>query len=149
MRTVAPIEERLWQIRQTFRRDAQRERSHLTPSQISTLKRARTERIRNHTYERQRELRGELTSRLRKRMLQGPPAPVVAQWGEKERLEDRTVRGGGWGGYAGEVKERRGMTGGGGWSEERWESERARLGLVPGVLVRPTVPGEEKQDAEG
>ncbi|KZO97071.1 hypothetical protein CALVIDRAFT_597797 [Calocera viscosa TUFC12733] len=125
-----PIYEHVGRINRSFEADYERQHAPLTAKQVSIIRSARRERVRNLTYQRQRELRGEMTRRLRLQRLQGPPAPVLARWGERERMEDRMVRGAGWGGYAGEVKLRRGMTRPREWGRRRWGKERRRkLGL--------------------
>ncbi|KZT50865.1 hypothetical protein CALCODRAFT_164152 [Calocera cornea HHB12733] len=126
-----PINEQLKNIERMFEADTERQQAPLTPRQIATIRAARRERVRNLTYQRQRELRGEVTRRLAKTLLQGPPAPLIAQWGERERMEDRIVRGSGWGGYAGEVKARKGMRLRDKWTDRRWARERRKLGLGP------------------
>jgi len=71
---------------------------------IATIKRARTFKIENKTRERQRELRGEITNRLVKRMNQGPPAHILTKMSDEERHLDWVIREVSLGGYSGKIK---------------------------------------------
>ena len=91
-------------ISNSFQLERERAQSTFTPEMISTIKRARTYKIENKTRERERERRGEITSRVRRRMRQGPPAHVLATMSEEERRVDGVMREVSLGGYSGRVK---------------------------------------------
>jgi hypothetical protein len=105
---------------------------------IASIKRARAFKIENKTRERRRELRGEVTSALLKRMNQGPPAHVLTKMSDEERRVDRVVREVSVGGYSGKIKAEE-------QAKRRNRALSAREGLsgVPGTGTGTGTPGNE------
>lgn len=91
-------------INASFHLDRERATSVYTPEMLASIKRARTFKIENKTRERQRELRGEITNRVLKRMRQGPPAHVLQRMSAEERQIDRVMREVSLGGDSGRIK---------------------------------------------
>ena len=75
-----------------FHRGAARAKTPYPQSLLDQLKKARTERILNKTNERRRELRGEITPSLLKKLRKGPPAHILSRMTPTKRRLDRVAR---------------------------------------------------------
>lgn len=80
-----------------------------SPELIRTVKQARRDKIANKTQEKERERRGEILNKTRKRMSQGLPAHLIATRGPRGVSLDKTIKQPSEGGYAGMIKRRAGM----------------------------------------
>lgn len=76
----------------TFDRGALRAKTPFPQSLLDQLKTARTERVLNKTRERRRELRGEITPSLLKKLRKGPPAHILSRMSPTRRLLDKVAR---------------------------------------------------------
>jgi hypothetical protein len=103
-RTETPLVSTLQSIQKSFALDQERATSLYSPEMIALVKAARTAKIVNKTRQRQRELRGEVTKRARKRLQKRPPPHRLEKMTEEEKLEDRVMREVSWGGYSGRIK---------------------------------------------
>ncbi|KAI0712468.1 hypothetical protein C8Q76DRAFT_769054 [Earliella scabrosa] len=104
----APIKDLMNNMSASFDREKARQEQPYPPEMLAAIKEARREKIRNKTREGERERRGEVTNRLRRRMRQGPPAHVLALMTDKQRRMDRIARGAGEAGYVAQVKRKLG-----------------------------------------
>lgn len=82
----------LYEIRETFRRDEARRNTPYPPELLAQIKRARTEKVANKTREYQREARGQVLRRTILRSRQGPPAHVLCKMTPKQRYYDKVAR---------------------------------------------------------
>ena len=104
----APIKDLMNNMSASFDREKARQEQPYPPEMLAAIKEARREKIRNKTREGERERRGEVTNRLRRRMRQGPPAHVLALMTDKQRRMDHIARGAGEAGYVAQVKRKLG-----------------------------------------
>ena len=88
----------------SFDRERARQLAPYPPEMLAAIKEARREKIRNKTREREREARGEMTTRLARAMRQRPPPHVIARMWPRERRMDAIARGPSEVGYVAEVK---------------------------------------------
>ncbi|OBZ68991.1 hypothetical protein A0H81_11151 [Grifola frondosa] len=98
------INKQMYDIRQTFERDAARATTPYSPEMLEMIKAARREKIANKTRERERERRGQVFRKTLKRQRQGPPAHVLAIMTERQKHMDKVSRGVSEVGYVGQVK---------------------------------------------
>ena len=80
-------------ISTSFDLERKRQLSPYPPEMLAAIKEARREKIRNKTREREREARGEMTTRLARAMRQRPPPHVIARMSPRERRLDAIARG--------------------------------------------------------
>lgn len=73
-------------------RDTARLEMRYTPQMLEMIRRARTEKIRNKTHERERERRGEVLKRTVKRLSRMPPARVWSTLTPQQRANDALAR---------------------------------------------------------
>jgi len=109
-RTEQPIDDLLTSIHASFVLDDKRFHTPPSPALVTLLRNARRERNANLTRAKARELRGEVTPRLLRRMQKMPPGRIMQRMTDTERSRDRAMRSASWAGYAGRVKRKIGMT---------------------------------------
>ncbi|KXN84901.1 hypothetical protein AN958_11927 [Leucoagaricus sp. SymC.cos] len=79
-------------MQEHFDRGTARARTPFSPELLDQLKTARKERVLNKTRERNRELRGEMTRSLLKRLRKGPPAHILHRMSPRDRYWDQIAR---------------------------------------------------------
>jgi hypothetical protein len=79
-------------MKQAFYRGTARARKQYPDTLLNQLKSARKERILNKTKERAREIRGEVTRSLLKKLRGGPPAHVLSKMSPRQRFLDKVAR---------------------------------------------------------
>jgi len=96
-------------IQQSFSLENARVQMKYTPEMLEMIKEARRRKIENKTRERERERRGEVLTRTRKKMAKGLPAHVLSFRGQKGVDSDKAVKDPSLGGYTGMMKRKAGM----------------------------------------
>jgi len=90
--SAKPYKEQLTLISQAYERGTRRAQTPFPQALLDQMKEARRERIRNKTKERAREIRGEMTRSLCRRLRQGPPAHVLSHMSPEQRRLDQFAR---------------------------------------------------------
>ncbi|EKM79492.1 hypothetical protein AGABI1DRAFT_74569 [Agaricus bisporus var. burnettii JB137-S8] len=89
---TTPYKRELDSIQAAYDRGNLRAQTPFPQSLLTQLKQARRERILNKTKERLRELRGEQTPSLLKKLRQGPPARILKNMSSRQRYLDKVAR---------------------------------------------------------
>ncbi|KDQ51256.1 hypothetical protein JAAARDRAFT_41315 [Jaapia argillacea MUCL 33604] len=111
----------------SFVLDTARLNTPYPPALLAQIKAARTEKIRNKTHEHNLALAGYRSDITLGKQRSRPPIQVWEKMSEKERKDDRVVRGVGFSGYVGAVKRMRG------W---KWKGKGEEMGRRAFVAER-------------
>jgi hypothetical protein len=87
-----PYKDQLKLLNTSFTLGTHRSQTPFPQTLLTQLKQARKALIENKTKERARELRGEMTRSLIKRLRKGPPAHILAQMTPRQRRLDKIAR---------------------------------------------------------
>ncbi|EIN13030.1 hypothetical protein PUNSTDRAFT_98064 [Punctularia strigosozonata HHB-11173 SS5] len=139
-------------IARSFDLENARLQTPFPPSVLDSIKAARTRKIAYYTSMRARERAGEHTPLSVERMRRMPPAHVLQQMSQQQRINDRVVRSVSEVGYVGMVKERVGVRTRrrGLWRvyEEGKEENRERLDRMAEEIRRANFERQAKSDTD-
>lgn len=112
------------------------------------MKEARRERIRNKTKERAREIRGEMTRSLCRRLRQGPPAHVLSHMSPEQQRLDQFARHPSEVGYTALAKLRlgRGLRNPEAWAVEESRGKEAELDEIAAAIRRQNESKRASED---
>lgn len=138
MKSAKPYKEQLTLISQAYERGIRRAQTPFPQALLDQMKAARRERIRNKTHERAREMRGEMTRSLCRRLRQGPPAHVLGGMSAEQRRLDQFARHPSEVGYTALAKLRLGRRLGNadGWAVEESRGKEGELDEIAAAIRR-------------
>ncbi|KAF5347734.1 hypothetical protein D9756_010233 [Leucocoprinus leucothites] len=135
-------------ISKAYDRANERAKTPFPQALLKQLKEARRERIRNKTKERVREIRGETTRSLGRRLRQRPPAHVLNQMTPEQRRLDEFARHPSEVGYTAIAKQRlgRGFKNPDAWMVEESREKKAELDAIAEAIRQQNKLKREADD---